>query len=158
MSDGWKAAVDERLIARCHAHVRRGEALERDWSVPSNLRPVRLHVEPEGWRAGFLRVEDEREIPMQLTNDLRQNMPQALLRDLYRPVLENRWVQREEIEGTGDRGGFAAMRAARDARKLPELPHVESLGRAVREFQAWRRGLLAERWQPFVPDAERPQR
>ena len=155
MSADWKAGVDERLIARCEAHVTRGERLMRDWSVPTNLRPPKLHVEPADWRAGFLRVEDEREIPMQLQNDLRQNTPQALLRDLYRPVHEKRWVEREEIEGTGDRGGFAAMQTARDARKTPELPRVESLGRAVREYQAWRRGLLAERWQPFRPDAER---
>src|SRR5205823_967357 len=97
MSDGWRAAVDGRLIARCDAHTRRGERLTRDWSVPVNVREPKLHVEPEGWRAGYLRVGEEREIPMQLQNDLRENMPQALLRDLFRPVREKRWVEREEI-------------------------------------------------------------
>jgi hypothetical protein len=155
MSDGWRAAVDERLLARCDAHTRRGERLTRDWSVPVNVREPKLHVEPEGWRAGYLRVGEEREIPMQLQNDLRQNMPQALLRDLYRPVHENRWVEREQIEGTGDRGGVAAMQAVRDARKRPELPRVESLGLAVREYQAWRRRMMAERWLPFRPDDQR---
>jgi hypothetical protein len=152
---GWEAAVDERLIARCQAHVTRGERLTRDWSVPTHLRAPRLHVEPADWRAGFLRVEDEREIPMELQNDLRQNMPQALLRDLYRPVHEERWVERELIEGTGDRGGHAAMQLAREARETPDLPRIEPAVRAVLEYRAWRRQLLAERWQPFRPDAER---
>ena len=101
-----------------------------------------------------MRVEGERDIPVELQNDLRQNMPQALLRDLYRPVHEERWVEREVVEGTGDRGGVAAMQAVRDARKVPELPRVEPIVRAVLEYQAWRRQLLAERWQPFRPDPE----
>lgn len=155
MNAGWEAVVDERLIARCHAHVRRGERLVRDWSVPTHLRTPRLHIEPADWRAGFLRVDREREISTELENDLRQNMPQALLRDLYRPVHDERWIERELVEGTGDRGGFAAMQAVRDARKLPSLPRIEPLVRAVLEYQAWRRGLMSERWQPFRRDDER---
>ena len=152
---GWQAAVDERLMARCQAHVTRGERLTRDWSMPTNLRPPKLHVEPADWRAGFLRVDGERQVPLQLQNDLRENMPQALLRDLYRPVHEERWIERELVEGTGDRSGFAAMQAVRDARKAPELPRIEPLVRAVLEYQAWRRALMAERWQPFRRDDER---
>ena len=154
MSDAWRAAVDERLIARCHEHVRRGERLTRDWSLPVNARAPRLHVEPEGWRAGYLRADREREIPIELTNDIHQNMPQALLRDLYRPVREERWVERELVEGTGDRGGHAAMQEVREARRRPPLPRVESLMRAVREYQAWRRAFVSERWQPFKRDDE----
>ena len=150
----WQAAVDPRLIARCEAHVRRGERLARDWSMPIRARAPKLHVEPADWRAGYLRVADEREIPMELQNDLRQNLPQALLRDLYRPVHEERWVEREILEGTGDRGGFSAMHEARAARRPPALPRVEPLVRAVLEYQAWRRGLMAERWQPFRRDDE----
>jgi hypothetical protein len=151
----WQAAVDERLIARCEAHVRRGERLMRDWSVPTKLRAPTLHVDPADWRAGFLRVDRERDLPTELQDDLRQNMPQALLRDLYRPVREERWVERELVEGTGDRGGFAAMQTVRDARKLEPPPRVESLTRVVREYQAWRRALVSDRWQPFRRDDER---
>jgi len=148
----WEAAVDARLLARCEAHVRRGERLMRDWSVPTSLRAPALHVEPEGWRAGYLRADRERDIPMELQHDLRQNMPQALLRDLYRPVHEERWFEREIVEGTADRGGVAAMQAVRDARKVPPLPRVEPVTRVVREYQQWRRALVAERWQPFLAD------
>ena len=85
---------------------------------------------------------------MQLTSDLRENMPQALLRDLYRPVYERGFIERGIVEGTGARGGFAAMREARAARRKPELPRVESGLATVRAYQTWRRALVAERWQP----------
>ena len=149
MSDGWRGAVDERLLARCREHERRGERLTRDWSLPVRVRAPRLNVEPEAWRAGYLRADREREIPVELASDLRECMPQALLRDLYRPVREERWIERELVEGTGDRGGFAAMQEVREARKPPPLPRIDSALRAVREYQAWRRALLAERWQPI---------
>jgi hypothetical protein len=151
----WEAHVDQRLIARVEAHARRGQRLTRDWSLPTILRAPKLHVEPADWRTGFLRVEGERDIPVELQNDLRQNMPQALLRDLYRPVREERWVEREILDGTGDRGGLQTIQSVRDARKLPELPRIEPSVRALIEHQAWRRSLLAERWKPFRPDAER---
>src|SRR5262249_1144576 len=113
-------------------------------------------VDPADWRTGLVRVEGEREIPAQLINDLHEVMPQALLRDLYRPVHEERWIERELIEGTGDRGGFAAMQEAREARaRRPELPRVEPATRTVRADQTGRRGLLAERWQPLKTDSER---
>jgi hypothetical protein len=150
MKDDWRAAVDERLIARLEAHVRRGERLVRDWSLPARIRPPALHLEPADWGAGYLRADRERDIPIELTNDLHETMPQALLRDLYRPVHEERWVERELVEGTADRGGFAAMQAVREARRPPPLPRVEPAGRAVREYQAWRRALYAERWQPIT--------
>jgi len=43
----------------------------------------------------------------------------------------------------------------RDTRKLPPLPYVEPLTRAVRDYQNWRRALVTERWQPFRRDDER---
>jgi len=144
----WQAAVDERMIARLEAHERRGERLTRDWSVSSSLREPRSHVEPSDWRAGYLRADRERDVPPELQADLRQNMPQALLRDLYRTVHEDRWVQREIVEGTGDRVGREAMQVAREARRLPSLPRVEPAVRAVLEHQRWRRALLASPWQP----------
>jgi hypothetical protein len=157
MSDGgagsdWRAVVDERLIARCDAHVARGRRLMRDWSMPERAQPPRSHLEPADWRTGFLDARREREIPSALQDDLRQNMPQALLRDLYRPEHEERWFPREIIEGTGDRSGQETMRAAREARKLPSLPRIEPGIRAVVEYQAWRRGLIRERWLPLKPE------
>ena len=151
---GWRAVVDERLLARCDEHVRRGERLVRDWSMPTWVRPPRLHLEPADWRTGFLRADREREIPFELTEDLRQTMPQALLRDLYRPVREERWVERELVEGSGRADGVAVMQEVREARRPPPLVRVGSVLRAVREHQAWRRALVSEPWRPAKRDDE----
>jgi hypothetical protein len=153
----WKEAIDARLIARLEAHTTRARRLARDWSMPLGVRTPRLHVEPADWRTGFLRVERERDIPVELQQDLRENLPQALLRDLYRPVHEERWVERELVDGTGDRAGVAAMQAVRDARKPPAVPRIEPIVRAVIEYQAWRRALVAERWRPLRPDPQGAQ-
>ena len=67
---------------------------------------------------------------------------------------EERWIERELVEGTGDRGGFGVMREVREARRPRPLPRVESMLRAVREYQNWRRALVAERWQPIKRDDE----
>jgi hypothetical protein len=144
----WSAAVDARLVARCEAHTRRGDRMVHEWSVGTRLRLPKLHLEPAEWGAGYLRADRERELPMQLSGDLRENMPQALLRDLYRPVYQERWIERETVEGTADRAGFGAMREAREARVKPPLPRVESGLGAVRAYQTWRRDLLAEHWKP----------
>jgi hypothetical protein len=149
----WLAVADERLIARCEQHVADGERLRREPSLPTVLRAPRTHLDPADWRTGYLQVS-EREISPELRNDLRELMPQALLRDLYRPVHEVGWVERGIVEGTEDRGGFGAMDEARAARKLPPLERIEPTLRTVRAFQTWRRALYEERWQPVLADDE----
>jgi hypothetical protein len=151
MSD-WSSAIDARLIARIEQHTRRSDRLRRNWSVPLRARPPKTHLEPADWGTDFLRADRERDIPMQLTSDLRENMPQALLRDLYRPVYERGWIEREIHEGTADRGGLGAMREAREARQRVPLPRVESGLAVVRAYQTWRRALVAERWLPILDE------
>ena len=154
MSDGdgqrapeWRASVDARLVARCEEYTARGERMVRDWSVATSLRAPKLHLDPADWGAGYLRADRERDVPMQLSTDLHENMPQALLRDLYRPDFPERFVERELVEGS-ERSALPAMRQAREARQKPPLPRIGSSLGAVREYQTWRRGLLAERWKP----------
>ena len=120
---------------RLSAHDTRGERLARAWTMPSRVRPVRRLLDPADWRTGFLRVEGEREIPQELQTDLHENAPQALLRDLYRPVRAEAWVEREIVEGTGDRGGRAAMQEV--ARGAP------AAGAAARRAGRARRGRLS---------------
>jgi hypothetical protein len=156
MSDGgheaWRAVVDARLIDRCEQHGRDSERLRRVPSLPTFAREPKLHLDPAAWGAGYLAVH-ERDLPPALHEDLHQLMPQALLRDLYRPVPKLAWVERAIVEGS-DRGYLGAMREARAARQRPELPRVEPAVRTVRAHQIWRRALLAERWQPLLADDE----
>ena len=118
---GRRRAADRALRG---ARAARRAARARLVAADAACARRKLHLEPDDWRAGFLRADRERDIPMELQNDLRENMPQALLRDLYRPVHEERWIERELVEGTGDRGGLAAMQAARDG--------AQAAGAAVR--------------------------
>ncbi|MDB4966785.1 MAG: hypothetical protein JWN44_2474 [Myxococcales bacterium] len=149
----WRAFVDERVLWLCERHERNAARFIRDWSMPVHLRDVKTHLDPAEWRTGFLQVR-ERDIAVELNEDMKQLSPQALLRDLYRPVHEERWVAREPLEGTGDRGGFEEMQKVRAARQRPELPRIEPAGRTVRALQVWRRALLAERWEPTLRDDE----
>src|SRR4051812_20061084 len=72
---------------------------ERDYSLPAFVRTeMKLHLDPGEWGAGFLQVH-ERELPPELFADLREQTPQATLRDLYRPV-QDFYVTPVEIEGS----------------------------------------------------------
>lgn len=153
MSDQWRAVVDARMIDACERHGRGADRLRREPSLPTFVRAPRLHVSPADWGAGYLAVR-EREIPFELQQDLNQLMPQALLRDLYRPVHEVGWIERTPLEGAADRGARSAMAEARAARRRPERVHVEPGTRTVRAYQIWRRELYAERWQPLLSDDE----
>ncbi|HEX4457411.1 MAG TPA: hypothetical protein VIA18_05555 [Polyangia bacterium] len=147
---GWAGVIDPRLVARCEQHRRDGEQA-RVPKLQTWLQPMQLHIEPEAWNTGFLRVR-EVEIPAQLDADLRERMPQALLRDLHRLVREESWVAREILVGTEDRHGRESLAEARKARQLPGRPPVEPSTRVMRALQTWRASLLAERWQPALAD------
>src|SRR5262245_8848725 len=89
------ALVDRTLLDRIE---RRATALKipepRDLS---RLRAPRMHLDPEAWKTGFVRVE-ERELPPELYRDLKELTPQALLRDLYRPERQSIWHERIPLE------------------------------------------------------------
>lgn len=141
------AIADQRVIERA---FRRASPPYR-LPAPPRSPGLRVHVEPEAWRAGFVRV-DEREVPSELIADLRELTPQALLRDLHRPVLESVWHERELIVEPLDHGGRAAWAELRRERNREPLPRVPSTSAAIREEQLRRRAFLAERWQPTLPD------
>lgn len=151
----FEAVVDRRLIEACERHERNGRRMVRDFAVRTWAREPTLHVDPAAWNTGYLKVRERDDLPDQLFADLRERMPQALLRDLHRLVMEERWVQREVIEGSAvDRGGFSALAEARAARTRPPLPRLESSTGAVRAYQRWRRDLVRERWQAAMSDDE----
>ena len=147
---GWAATVDERLIARCEKYRRDGER-RRAPSLPTWLRPMDTHLRPEDWNTGFLAVR-EREIPEELQADLRQRMPQALLRDLHRLVRDEGWVAREPLMERADPQGRQALAEARAMRQPLARPPIEPSTRVMRALQTWRRALLSERWQPLLAD------
>jgi hypothetical protein len=146
--------ADRRILAACERRQRQQPFPEP--SLRIYLREPRTHLSPEEWRTGFLAVH-ERFIPPELEHDLKQNAPQALLRDLYRPVREEKWVE-PEVLVTLDPAARGALAEARQMRRLEPLEYVSPIANRVAEEQARRRAFVSTRWEPlYRDDEERPK-
>ena len=109
------------------------------------------HLDPADWGAGFLAVH-ERELPPQLFADLREVTPQALLRDLHRPVEEFRATPLE-LEGTRLVGRWTeGVEDLKKAKERQVLPLIESSLFDVQAEQVRRRALVEEDWKPLLDD------
>jgi hypothetical protein len=113
---------------------------------------MRLAVDPEGWTLRSAAEPAEYDLPPELHIGLQQQVPQALLRDLHRPVRHFDLVGMELREGSEWRHLDEAYQEIRQGQLREPLPQVEPLTRAVRQEQERRQAFLTERWQPFKPD------
>jgi len=148
--DVYTTLADPRILDVMDARSR--DRLTQDFGVPTAAREPRLHVEPEAWGAGYLVVGRERDnFAPALYDDLHQLTPQASLRDLFRPVMESRWVEREPLAEL-DPGGRRSLAELRAARKRDPLPRVEPLAHEMALAQQRHRALLADRWQSHLRD------
>jgi hypothetical protein len=128
-----------------------------DYELHLQVQPtMALRLDPTGF--GILDTSArERDLPAELPSDLRALTPQALLRDLHRPVLkfEARLEPREGSELLGRwqeaRGEFLA------ALRREPIPWVEGSVVAVTGDLLRRRALHTVPWQPHLPD-EAPRR
>ena len=149
-----RAALTLVADAKLLASIARLEqaTLVRTHTLPLFAREPKLHLDPADWRAGYLAVR-EREVLPDILAALREVSPQALLRDLYRPVRANAPVTLELHEGIEiDRGGRQAVALARAARTREPIPTVEPIVGRIVEEQARRRAFLKEEWKPTMPD------
>lgn len=147
------ALADRGLLG---AIERRARRIDPKPPEVRSLPPVKTHLDPADWRAGFLVEPREYDLPLQLFDDLKELTPQSLLRDLYRPVYEHRWFE-PEFHATLDPGGREAWREARRAQRRDPVPRVEPTARAVREELQRRRAWLREQWKPkYADDQQRP--
>ncbi len=140
------ALIDE-LDRRLH------QKLVHDFDV-AEPREVKLHVEPRDWRTGFLSNErrEREDLPPEMFADLRELTPQAKLRDLYRPIMESRWIDREPRFEPIAPGRW--LDEARAAQRREPLPRVAPLVREVVAEQRRHRQLLDERWEAAKRDDE----
>lgn len=113
---------------------------------------MRLAMDPERWGLRSAAEPAEYDLPPELHIGLQQQAPQALLRDLHRPVRHFDLVSMELREGSEWRRLDEAYQEIRQGQQREPLPRVEPLTRAVREEQARRHAFLTDRWQPFKPD------
>lgn len=150
--------VDTELLAAIERRTQRELARRHEPTV--RPREPSLHVDPAAWGAGYLVEPRERDVPPELLGDLRELSPQALLRDLHRPVRPETFVEREPLAENVDPGGRQAYADAKAAIALARepLPVIVPTVRLVAEEQARRRAWLAETWQPHLRDDEpRPE-
>src|SRR5439155_12344478 len=113
-------------------------------------------LDPADWGAGYLVEPREYDLPIQLYDDLKQLTPQSLLRDLFRPVRELVWVERE-VYAELDPGGRKAWLEARRAQPREPVPTVQPTTREMRAEQQRRREFLRESWKPkYADDQPRP--
>jgi hypothetical protein len=147
------AAVDPRLFASI---LRRGAP---PLAVLQPRREVKLHIDPDV--ACFdqtvldrqQRIADPRELerPSDIEDVLRESTPQALLRDLHRPVLDfNKAYERVDLIDLVDAAAEVAVVMA-SSTKLPSSPS------RAKEAAALLLELRAERKRPWT-EIEMPLR
>jgi hypothetical protein len=128
-----------------------GRSLVQDIGLPPIVElNVKLTVDLDQWRTGFLAVR-EFDPPPHLISMIREVAPQALLRDLHRPVLEFYFAP-EVREGSYRPPLTEAYRTIRAAQVREPRPEIEPITRVVREQQERRRKFLAEQWRPIKSD------
>jgi hypothetical protein len=113
---------------------------------------MRLATDPTGWALPASAEPREYDLPPELYTGMKQQAPQALLRDLHRPVLHFDRVGMELREGSEWRQLDEAYREIRRGQQRDPLPQIEPLTRVVRQEQERRHVFLTDRWQPFKPD------
>jgi hypothetical protein len=91
--------------------------------------------------------------PPDVYTTLSHRAPQALLRDLHRPVKGFAFVIPERLEGTERPSLLEVWRETRRAHTGRDpMPRIEPLLRVVREELARRRAFLENLWRPYMPD------
>src|SRR4051812_2451632 len=85
--DAISYVADKQLMSRLARQERAAGRLGRDPNPPTFLGTLPFHLEASDWGAGFLAVH-EIDLPHEVYSNLKENAPQALLRDLYRPEMD----------------------------------------------------------------------
>ncbi len=119
--------------------------------LPMAIRPQPTHFDRlADWYCGYLGVRQDFEISYEQQQDLKQCVPQSILRDIYRPV-KNPQVEWERPEYEIDPGGRKALAEAKAAQKREPLPTLVS---SLAVFAAERRRSYRMRRTPWL--SQRP--
>lgn len=147
--------ADPAVLARS-ARWEKGRGLPRPRTLPQAFRPQSTRFDDvlHDWHAGYLGVRGEFEAPYELTRDLKECVPQSVLRDLYRPV-RNFFVDpaQHELGLVGADAIAGLLKEAKAALIREPIPVIEPALAAVIEEQRRRRRLMATPWQALRPDS-----
>lgn len=144
--------ADARILARIERWLNPRMLPER--ALPQALRPQPTHFDNilSDWHAGYLAVRELEEIPHELRQDLTERAPQAILRDIYRPVRRDTFVERTMHEIEWDPAGRRALAEAKQGLVREPLPQLESSVVLMMAEQRRRRRVLSRPWLPYRPD------
>lgn len=141
-------SADPRLIERLERL--RHPDLERTYELVRYAGELPIHLDPGVWGTGFLEVHDS------IAGDniqslLHEPIPQALLRDLFRPPFsEPRQFARLELPL--DPGAREAYRLIQEAKRREVVVPPETIGESIlRAREEWRTAMT-EPWKPYLDD------
>ena len=121
--------------------------------LPMAIRPQPTHFDRlADWYCGYLGVRQEYETSYETQQDLKRAVPQAILRDIYRPVKQHT-VDWEPAGIDIDPGGRRALAEAKAAQKREPLPAPVSALEVFAAEQRRQRRLRATPWQAQRPDS-----
>ena len=144
-----------RRIARWEDHhmLPNRKSTEPPAPLPMALRPQPTHFDRlADWYCGYLGVRQEFETSYEQQQDLKQCVPQAILRDIYRPVKNPQF----EWEYNGldiDPGGRKGTAEAKKALQRDPLPTLVPAVAVFAAEQRRRRRLKNNPWMPQRPDS-----
>lgn len=172
--DGTLSEADKRDLAQRQERIRKDadpvllrrlRRWEEHRMLPSRLsteppRPLPMAIRPQpthfdrlaDWYCGYLGVRQEYETSYETQQDLKRAVPQAILRDIYRPV-KNITVDWERHEFELDPGGRRALAEAKKAQQREPLPTLPSALAVFAAEQKRRRRLRDTPWQASRPDS-----
>jgi hypothetical protein len=146
--------ADPRLLELVEQRFR--PDIARTHELPLFVGELPFHLDPVAWRTGFLEVS-EGGPPLSIREGLLENVPQANLRDLFRPEYSQAPIALERHELSLDPGGFLAMAELRAARTLEPPPRIDGLTRVLTDVRTEWNAFVRAPWKPYLPD-EAPRR
>lgn len=153
-NDRIRRDADPGILARIR-RIEQHPMVPRPRSLPRAMRDMSTHFDDplHQWHVGYLRVHDEMELPHELHRDLRECVPQSILRDIFRPTTGFDFVL-EPMETEPDRTGAQALREAKEALNREPLPTIESSVLLVSAEQRRRNRFVVQPWKTLLKDTQ----
>lgn len=125
-----------------------------DATIELVLREPADHVSPESWGIHPPEFQDRMIWNSEMMGDLKQLAPQALLRDLFRPVRDDIRHAPEPVDAMTPQAVLAERTPTLEVMKWQPLPEVRSSILAIEEADQHRRSIYTEDWQTVKDDSE----
>ena len=149
--DRFRQEADPAILSRIH-RVELHPMLPRPRELPRALREMTTRFDNplRDWHVGYLSVNDV-DIPAELASDLKESVPQSILRDIFRPTTRFDFML-EPQHLLDDPRGEQALAEGKQALVRDPLPTIESGVAAMVRERRRRRRFVARPWQTMLSD------